>query len=65
MKLIISRKVIFKGDKEGKADSIINQYALDGNVEDIHFIMLSLLDVLRHEFTQEKQKKKIVEHRGN
>lgn len=61
MKVIISRKVTFKGDEKGKADSIINQYVVDGNVEDTQHLILCLLDVLNLDFTQSKERKNRIE----
>lgn len=63
MKLTISRKVVFRlhekaKTEKAKAESITNQYVLNGRVEDIHVMMLSLLDVLNDDFTQEKKKGK-------
>jgi len=62
MKLTITRKVVFKNlfNKEtgraiNKSDSIINQYVLEGELEDIQHLWLSMIEELKNEFSQVKE----------
>jgi len=64
MKMIISRKVTFVnpiiGLEKGtsKAESIINQYVIEGNFEDTQAMYLTILNNLNKEFTQVKVDKR-------
>jgi len=55
MKLVISRKVKFRTSE--KADSIINQYNLEGDIEEIEFILNHIWVNLNKEFTQTKKER--------
>jgi len=63
MKIVISRKVKFVNPVIGlakgttKAESIINQYNLEGNIEEIEFMLNHIWVNLNKEFTQTKQQK--------
>ena len=53
MKIVISRKVKFRTSE--KADSIINQYHLEGDIEEIEFVLNHMWVTLSKEFTQTKR----------
>lgn len=56
MKLIITRKVKFRTSE--KADSIINQYNLEGDIEEIEFVLNHIWVNLNKEFAQTKERGK-------
>ena len=53
MKVTITRKVKFRTSE--KADSIINQYNLEGDIEEIEFVLNHIWVTLNKEFTQTKR----------
>lgn len=63
MKVIISRKVKFVNPVIGlakgvsKAESIMNQYVIEGELEDIQHLWLSMIEELKNEFSQVKENK--------
>jgi hypothetical protein len=53
LKIVIIRKVIFKGDEKGKADSITNQYSIESDsYEEIAETFSYLWSELDKDFTQ-------------
>jgi len=53
MKVVITRKVIFKGDEKGKADSITNQYSIESDIyEEVAETFSYLWTELDKDFTQ-------------
>jgi len=63
MKLVISRKVKFVNPVIGlekgttKAESIINQYNLEGDIEEIEFVLNHIWENLNKEITQTKKER--------
>jgi len=56
MKVVISRKVTFRLSE--KAESIINQYNLEGDIEEIEFVLNHMWVTLNKEFVQTKKEKR-------